>query len=211
MRLLVFFAAVLLATGPAVAQSWKQYAYPDHAFSVSFPAEPKLETATYQAADGRSVEAQVYSATQDGAAFIMTIVDLSSAAMEESAVIDHAVKTLSRGGEIKVDIPARVNRVYGRQLSIAGADGSHSAVAVFYHKGRLYQIDGKVLPGGDDAAAIRFQQSLVFTGGESNRPDAVREQRRACRGGPDGADTAGTATQDDGQPRPERRCRRAAR
>jgi hypothetical protein len=210
MRLLAFIVAVFVAGGPAAAQSWKEYTYPAYAFTVSFPAEPKLETTTYQAADGRSVEAQVYSVTQDGAAFRMTIVDLSDAALEESAVIDHAVRTLSQSGEVKVDIPARVNRVYGRQLSIVAADGSRSAVAVFYHKGRLYQIDGKVFSGGDDAAAIRFQQSLVFTGGESNRPDAVREQRRACRGGPENADAAGAATQDDGQLR-EARCRRRAR
>ena len=148
-------------------------------FTVSFPAEPKIETTTYQAADGRSVEAQVYSVTQDGAAFRMTIVDLSDVALEESAVIDHAVRTLSQGGEVKVDIPARVNRVYGRQLSIVAADGSRSAVAVFYHKGRLYQIDGKVFSGGDDAAAIRFQQSLVFTGGEFE-PAGRRSRATAC-------------------------------
>ena len=210
MRLLAFILTMFVAGSPAGAQSWKEYAYPGYAFTVSFPAEPRIETTTYQAADGRSAEAQVYSVTQDGATFRMTIVDLSDAAMEESAAIDHAVRTLSRDGEIKIDIPARVNRVYGRQLSIVAADGSRSAVAVFYHKGRLYQIDGMVFPGGDDAAAIRFQQSLVFTGGESNRPDAVREQRRACRGGPENADAAGAATQDDGQLR-EARCRRRAR
>jgi hypothetical protein len=210
MRLLALIAAMFVAGGPAAAQSWKEYAYPAYAFTVSFPAEPRLETMTYQAADGRSVEAQVYSVTQDGAAFKMTIVDLSDAAMEESAVIDQAVKTLSRDGEVNLDIPARVNRVYGRQLSIVGVDGSRSAVAMFYHKGRLYQIDGKMLPGGDEAAPIRFQQSLVFTGGESNRPDAVREQRRACRGGPENADAPGAATSDDGQLR-EARCRRRAR
>ncbi len=213
MRLLALIAATFVAAGPAAAQSWKEYAYPGYAFTVSFPAEPKIETTMYQAADGRSVPARVYSVAQDGAVFKMTIVELADPAADESAVIDHAVRTVSQSGEVKVDIPARVNRVYGRQLSIVGADGSRSAVAVFYHKGRLYQIDGKVLPGGDEAAAIRFQQSLVFTlRGESlNRPDAAfGEQRRACRGGPENADAAGAATEDDGQLR-EARCRRRAR
>ena len=71
--------------------------------------------------------------------------------------------------------------MYGRQLSIKGADGSHSSVAVFFANGRLYQIEGKVLPAGSDAAAIRFQQSLVFTSGVTNRPDVVREPRRGAR------------------------------
>jgi tetratricopeptide (TPR) repeat protein len=105
----------------------------------------------------------------------MTIVDVPNTAMEESGVIEHAIKALSEGGEIKLDIPARINQVYGRQLSIVTPDGSHSSIAVFYHKGRLYQIEGKALRTGNDATAsvIRFQQSLDFSGGESNRPEVA--------------------------------------
>jgi hypothetical protein len=165
MRLIAFILAVLVAGGTAGAQGWQEYSYPGYSFTVAFPADPKIETTTYQAADGRPVAARVYSVTQDNGVFKMTIADLVSAAMEESVVIGHAVKTLSQGGEIKLDIAHRISRVYGRQLSIVGADGSRSSVAVFYYKQRLYQIEGKALPTGADATAdaIRFQQSLVFT------------------------------------------------
>lgn len=176
MRLIAFVLAVVVASSPAAAQSWKEYAYPDYAFSVSFPADPKIETSLYQTADGRSVEARVYSVTQDGSMLKMTIADLSDSASEETAVIDHAIKALSQGGEIKLDIPHRISAVYGRQLSITGTDGSHSSIAIFYHKKRLYQIEGKALPSGTDATsdAIRFQQSLVFTDNMSNRSAAGR-------------------------------------
>ena len=40
---------------------------------------------------------------------------------------------------------------------------SRSSIALFYHKQRLYQIEGKTLAGGSTSDAIRFQQSLVFT------------------------------------------------
>jgi hypothetical protein len=200
------------SSGPAAAQSWTN-AYPSYSFAISFPADPKIEITTYQATDDRLVEARVYSVTQDDAVFKMTIIDLSDTAMEESAVIDHAIKALSQEGEIKVNLPARINRVYGRQLSIVGTDGSHSSVAVFYLKGRLYQIEGKALPKGDDAAshAIRFQQSLVFTGGESNKPDAVREPRRNCRGAADNTGAPGSATLGGGQLSFDGRCRRRER
>jgi hypothetical protein len=213
MRLIAFILAVLAAAGPAAAQGWKEYAYPDYAFAVSFPADPKVETTTYHAADGRAVEAHVYSVAQDGGVFKMTVADLSAAAMEESAVIDHAIKALSQGGEIKVNIPHRVRRVYGRQLSIAGADGTRSTVAVFYHKGRLYQIEGTSLPTGTDgtADAIRFQQSLVFTDDASNRSaDAQRDGRPRCRGAAEIAGDPGAAVPDDGR-RAERRCGRGGR
>jgi hypothetical protein len=212
MRTMAFVLAAFLVSGPAAAQGWKEYAYPGYSFAVSFPAEPKIETTTYQSADGRSVEAHVYSVTQDDAVFKMTLVDLSDAATAESAVLDHAVKVLAQGGEIKVDIPARINQVYGRQMSIVGADGSHSSAAVFYYKGRLYQIEGKALPAGSDATAIRFQQSLVFTGGDSNRsPDPNRESRRSCRGAPESPDARGAAVSDDRQSRLDLNCRRGAR
>jgi hypothetical protein len=148
----------------AAPQSWTEYRYPDYAFTISFPAEPKIETTTYEAANGRAVQARVYAVTRDAGMFKMTIAELSDAGLEEGAVIDHAIKTLAKGGEIKLDIPHRISRVYGRQLSILGSDGSRSSVALFYHDGRLYQIEGKSLPTGNATAdAIRFQQSLVFT------------------------------------------------
>jgi hypothetical protein len=171
MRLIAFVLAAFVIASPATAQSWKEYTYPSESFGVSFPAEPKVETRTYQAANGKAVGARTYSVSQDGCVLTMTIADFSDSGLEEDAVIGHAIKTLSENGEIKVDIPHRISAVYGRQLSIAGRDGSHSSVAVFFHKNRLYQIEGKALPNGagGTADAIRFQQSLIFTDRQSNR------------------------------------------
>jgi hypothetical protein len=81
-----------------------------------------------------------------------------------------AIKTLTQDMEVKLDIPARVNRVFGRQLSLLGKDGSRSSVALFYYQHRLYQIQGTVLPANADSSsgeAIRFQQSLRFTNNAS--------------------------------------------
>jgi hypothetical protein len=171
MRPIAIILALLFAASPAAAQSWKEYAYPADAFSVAFPADPKIETTIYQAVDGHPVEARVYSVSQDGGIFKMTVADLPDPAMQENAVLDHAVRMLSQGAEIAVDIPHRISRVYGRQLSIAAPDGTRSSVAVFYHKRRLYQIEGTVLPTATNSTsdAIRFQQSLVFTDDSTNR------------------------------------------
>ena len=188
MRLIAFVLAnvlaVFVASGPAAAQSWQEYSYPAYSFTVAFPAEPQIETTTYQVADGRSVEARVYSVRQNNGVFKVTVAELANTSLEESAVIDHAVRTLSEGGEVKINIPHRIYQVYGRQLSVLGADGSRTTAAVFDYNGRLYQIEGKALPGGSAIDIIRFQQSLVFTDGGSNRsPDAIRAIREACRAG----------------------------
>src|SRR5690349_17150675 len=124
MRKVALAFAILIAAAPAMAQSWREYTYPSYSIALSFPSEPAAETKTYQAADGSQAEARVYSVTQPNSVLRMTIVDLSGKKMEEQAVIDHAIKTLTGDGEVKVNIPHRINRVYGRQLSITGRDGS---------------------------------------------------------------------------------------
>ena len=185
MRFIIFLLTALAAAGgPATAQSWKEYSYPDDFFSVIFPTAPKIETTTYQVADDRSVGARVYSVNQDSALFKVTVAELASTGLDESAVIDHAIRMLSVGSEVKFNIPHRIDAVYGRQLSLMGADGSRSMVALFDYKGRFYLIEGKALPVESAAVvdAMRFQQSLIFTGGDSNRsPDQIRAIRQGCR------------------------------
>jgi hypothetical protein len=183
MRIIAFAVAVFVVNGPAAAQSWQEYSYPEYAFSVAFPANPKVEMTTYEIADGRSIPARVYSARQDKGQFKMTVADLANAGLDEKAVIDHAVKTLSKGATVKVNIPARIYQVYGRQLTVEGADGSRSMVAIFDIMGRLYQIEAKAPPGGNEFELTRFQQSLVFERGVTNRSaEEVRAISDACPG-----------------------------
>jgi hypothetical protein len=185
MRSMLFVLAALVASGPAAAQSWKEYAYSEYAVSLTFPANPQIEMTSYQVAEGRSVPARAYSVRQDKMAFNLTIADLAGTNFEESALIDNAIKTLSTGGELTLNLPHRIYRVYGRQFVVKGRDGSTSMAAVFEYKGRLYLIEAKALPGSmaadSEFALTRFQQSLTFTDGGSNRTeDQIRAYREAC-------------------------------
>jgi hypothetical protein len=185
MRSMLFALAVLVASGPVAAQSWEEYAYSEYAVSLTFPGNPQIEMTSYQVAEGRSVPARVYSVRQDKMVFNLTIADLSGANIEESALIDDAIKRLSTGGELKLNLPHRIYRVYGRQFVVQGRDGSTSMAAAFDYKRRLYLIEAKALPGGITAdtefALTRFQQSLTFTDGGSNRTeDQIRAYREAC-------------------------------
>jgi len=186
MRLIAFVLAAFVVSGPAAAQSWQEYTNRDYAFTVTFPAAPQIETTTYQIADGRSVPAHVYTARQDKGVFKVTVAEVANTGLNEDAVIDHAVKMLSQGNEVTVNFPHRIYQVYGRQLSLKGKDGSLSTVAMFDTNGRLYQIEAKILPGGNDTDLIRFQQSLIFDRERlSNRSaDTVRAIKEACAGRP---------------------------
>jgi hypothetical protein len=133
MRIIAVAVAALVVSGPAAAQSWEEYNYPQYAFSVSFPVNPKVETTAYEVADSRSVPARVYSASQDKAQFKMTIADLANTGLDEKAVIDHAIKRLSQGGTVRVNVPARIYQVYGRQLTVEGARQPLDGRDVRYH------------------------------------------------------------------------------
>jgi hypothetical protein len=165
MHLIAFVVALLLLAGPAAAKDWTEYAYPDHSFTVAFPAEPSIEIATYQGSDGSAFEARVYSVALDGSLFKMTVVELPENQTNGDALVSQAVKALTEGTQIKLDIPHRIRSVYGRQLAVARSDGSFTYVAVFLHKKRLYQLEGIALVAGGQAEvdAMIFHQSLDLT------------------------------------------------
>jgi hypothetical protein len=209
MRVTAFAAAAFIVSGPAAAQSWEEYSYPEYAFSIVFPASPKIETKSYEVGDGRLVPARVYSARQEKGQFKMTVADLTDTGLDEKVVIDHAIKMLSQGATVKVNVPARIYQVYGRQLTIEQADGSRLMVAMFDIMGRLYQIEAKGLPGGNEFELTRFQQSLVFDRGVTNRsPEEVRAIREACPGLAGVLNGVGNPVQPAGQDDPRCQARR---
>jgi hypothetical protein len=93
-----------------------------------------------------------------------------------------------RGGqrprcELKVNIPARIYRTYGRHLVIARPGGNQTTASVFFSNDRLYQLEGTTMAGGSDSDLIRFQQSLTFDRNVANRtPAQMQAFRAACAG-----------------------------
>jgi len=79
---------------------------------------------------------------------------------------------LRKTGEIKLDVNARINREFGRELSVAENDGSRSTMGIFFINHKLYQLQARILPPdpvAGSADALRFQQSLRFTANDDGR------------------------------------------
>ena len=158
-------AAVLVLAGPAAAQSWDIYSYPDAKFAVQFPAQPQVGPGKYRTQAGFDAPARVWSARTDQVVYTLTLADFSGTALDKDAVIADAVKAFGQTGEVAVDVEARINTEYGRELSVAHKDGGRSITAIFFFDKHLYLLHGHALPpnGGDATASlIRFQQSLQF-------------------------------------------------
>jgi hypothetical protein len=183
MQLITLILAALVVSAPATAQEWKEYNYPDYRFSLMFPADPEIQATTHEVAPGRSVPARIYSVRRDKGELKMIVADLANTGLTENLVIDHAVKTLSSAGEVQVNYPHRIYQAYGRQLSILNRDGSRTTASVFDVGGRLYQIEARVAPGGNELDLVLFQQSLNFEREMRNRTDQeVRAIRDSCPG-----------------------------
>jgi hypothetical protein len=187
MRALAILAVTFVVlSNPASAQSWMEYDYPESGFAVHFPNAPKVASGLYETGAGSFVNARIYSSQASGSHYTVTVADLSGTGADQMATLDQAVEAARSHGDVQVDIPARVNGQRGRQLSIVGKDGSHSNVAIFFANDHLFQIEGTVLASNPDpqsGEAIRFQQSLRFTGDYAGRRFA---EGTAGNGGPRG-------------------------
>jgi hypothetical protein len=183
MRMIAFVLAALVVSGPAAAE-WKEFNSVAEGFGVVFPADPDVdEVAMFEVVPGKMVAAQIYSARNGNSLFKMTVVDGRDAGLQEAPVIDQALKRLTQGGEVKINVPHRIYRIYGRQLSVTRPDGSLTTAAVFFANDRLYQIESTKFAGGSDADAIRFHQSLTFDRNVANRtPQQMQAFRAACVG-----------------------------
>lgn len=167
-RLVVLGALFLAMAGPARAQEWREYAYPDAGFSAQFPVQPAVAELQYKAA-GVTAPARVYAAHQGSADYSVTVVDLSMSGLDSKAAVDGAVKAFAASGAIKVDVTERIDRVFGRELTVDDKDGGHSATAIFYVDRKLYILAGRTNPG-EAALAMRFQQSLQFVDAQGKPP-----------------------------------------
>ena len=156
-------AVWLAAAAPALA--WDIYSYPEAKFAAQFPSEPQIGPAKYRTAAGLDLPAQRYWAQEGNVAYSLLLADFTGTALDKDAVIADAVKAFGQEGEVLVDVEARINREYGRELSIKRKDGGHDIVAVFFFDDHLYVLNGRAAapdPTAATAHLIRFQQSLNF-------------------------------------------------
>jgi hypothetical protein len=173
MRLLIPIAALaILSAAPVQAEGWDEHAYPDAGFAVQFPVEPQVQAGSYETGSGITVPATVYSAREGSSVYTMTVAELANTAADQPNAIDDEVNRVRQTGEIKLDVNARINREFGRELSVAENDGSRSTMGIFFFNHRLYELRAQVLPPDPEAGsadALRFQQSLRFTGDNGGR------------------------------------------
>ncbi|HTC53330.1 MAG TPA: hypothetical protein VK700_15450 [Steroidobacteraceae bacterium] len=164
-EILAILVTGLLMPIAADAQEWNTYTYQDPGFSIQFPAAPVVQTSTIKNATGVSLPVTRYLVRQDHIVYTLSVVNYSNTNDDALTTILQTQRSLGASGKISAAGGARVNRNFGRALTLDGTDGSHSAIAIFFVDKHLYTVVGQALPPNvseelDDA--VRFQESLQF-------------------------------------------------
>ena len=92
---------------------------PKTASPCSCRAPPVAAPGTFKTAAGLTVPSTTYALRQDDIVYSMTVADFSQTPVEQQAAIAEAVKAYGAAGEIKLDVSERIDRQFGRQLSLA--------------------------------------------------------------------------------------------
>ena len=164
-RIAVAFAVAASLCGAAPALAWDIYSFPESKFAAQFPSTPRQAQDKYRTTAGLEVPARRYWAEEGNVVYALTLADFTGTALEKDAAIADAVKAFGEQGKVLVDVEARINAEYGRELSVERKDGGHDILAIFYFDQHLYLLNGRAAPPDALAATgplIRFQQSLNF-------------------------------------------------
>src|SRR5579864_1812211 len=167
MRIWMFGSALCalaagLVAGPALAQSWQEFDYPDTNITLTFPGTPVVGSGTYTTG-GVSLPETTYTLKQTGRVFEMEVVDFSSTTISKADAIKAAVAAWSAKGKVVEDTFARIDNDFGRNLNVAQKDGSRSVGSIYFLNRKLYIIQGVSLKNDPDPQSgqpTRFRESL---------------------------------------------------
>lgn len=186
MRLVKYLVLAVVLTLPVAlsAAEWSEYTSKQDLFQVVFPEQPKIEDITWRSEYGLDYPARRYT-TRDGASiFTVLVVNFQNAQeMHRQRAFNNNIFDQGQGAYWQLDVMSSmayvatqyrrrpgvkvtedafhyIDLVAGHQLHLQNGDGSHTHVAMYLHKNRLYVLEGTVPPRAP--APNVFTESLQF-------------------------------------------------
>jgi hypothetical protein len=151
--------------GAAVAQDWRIYSYDDAGFAIQFPAPPEVQSSRIRDPFGGLLPTTRYTVRQEHTLFTVSVVNYAGTNADALTTITETEKSLRASGGVTASAGARIGGHHGRALSVTAADGSRSAIAIFFVDKRLYTLTGQTLPPNaeENGDAVRFLESMQFS------------------------------------------------
>ena len=158
-------AALMAITTPAMAV-WRGYISHPLGFSFSAPGELKVEKGTYRGAVAGQRDTLVYRFVDDNIDYKVVVIDMTDKANDAATLLGEAAYTFQEGKKVLMDAFGRVDRQYGRKLTIDLPNNAGRSSAAFYFvTGRIISLQATVLPANGDYDTPemgRFVDSLSF-------------------------------------------------
>jgi hypothetical protein len=158
-------AALAVMTAPALA-AWHGYISHPLGFAFAAPGELKVEKGTYRGAVAGPHDTIVYRFVDDNIEYKVVVIELRDQANEAATLLGEAEYAFQENKKVRMDAFGRVDRQYGRRLTIDLPENGGRTTAAFYViNGRIVSLQATVLPANGDYDTPelgRFVDSLTF-------------------------------------------------
>ena len=163
----VCLAGAALATMTAPAQAaWHGYISHPLGFNFAAPGELKVEKGTYQGPVAGQRETTVYRFLDDDIEYKVVVIDMTDKANDAANLLGEAEYLYQDNKKVLMDTFGRVDRQYGRKLTIdLPNNGGRSTAAFYFINGRIISLQATVLPANGDYDTPdkgRFVDSITF-------------------------------------------------
>jgi hypothetical protein len=158
-------AALAVMTAPAQA-AWKSYISHPLGFAFAAPGELKVETGSYRGAVAGPHDTVIYRFMDDNIEYKAVVIDMRDKANDSATLLGEAEYIFQEDKKVLMDAFGRVDRQYGRKLTIDLPNNAGRATAAFYFiNGRIISLQATVLPANGDydtPETGRFIDSISF-------------------------------------------------
>jgi len=177
-------ALFVLVSAPASAQAWSEYRNTEEGFLVNLTGEPRMESVAYRTESGASVPARVFSSEEGMNRYSMTVVNLTSSAVDDDGTkaMAHEASVLRRRGQIRFDETSELDGIHGYQLSIVEPSGRRVLIQLYYYNHKLYIAEGNTAPGAFEAALFQTSVAMIHPDGRVVNLNREAREREAAQG-----------------------------
>jgi len=157
--------ALVVMTGPAMAE-WKAYISHPLGFAFAAPGDLKIETGTYRADVAGANDTLTYRFFDDNIEYKAVVVDTRAKENNAANLLGEAQYLFKDGKKVLMDTYGRLDRQYGRKLTIdLPNNGGRASAAFYFVNGRMVWLQATVLPANGDYGTpdmARFVDSITF-------------------------------------------------
>jgi hypothetical protein len=158
-------AALATMTLPASA-AWRSYISHPLGFAFAAPGELRMEKGSYRGDVAGTHDTIVYRFVDDDIEYKAIVIDLNDKANDAATLLGEAEYLFQTDKKVLMDTFGRVDRQYGRKLTVDLADNAGRTSAAFYFiNGRVISLQATVLPANGDYETPdmgRFVDSITF-------------------------------------------------